>query len=44
MEARTIEETLEFFNGNVSMSARALGIGRNTLYRKAKEYNINITG
>ncbi len=43
MEARTIEETLEFFNGNVSMSARALGIGRNTLYRKAKEYNINIT-
>ncbi|RYD01950.1 hypothetical protein N752_27905 [Desulforamulus aquiferis] len=33
-----------FYNGNVSMSARALGIGRNTLYRKAKEYNINING
>ncbi|SHF06785.1 two component, sigma54 specific, transcriptional regulator, Fis family [Desulforamulus putei DSM 12395] len=44
MEARAIEETLEFFNGNVSMSARALGIGRNTLYRKAKEYNIHISG
>ncbi|ABO50784.1 two component, sigma54 specific, transcriptional regulator, Fis family [Desulforamulus reducens MI-1] len=44
LEARAIEETLEFFNGNVSMSARALGIGRNTLYRKAKEYNINISG
>lgn len=44
MEARAIVETLEFYNGNVSMSARALGIGRNTLYRKAKEYNINITG
>lgn len=42
IEARAIEETLDFFNGNVSMSARALGIGRNTLYRKAKEYNINI--
>ncbi|GAB6157908.1 sigma-54 dependent transcriptional regulator [Desulfotomaculum varum] len=44
MEARAIAETLEFFNGNVSMTARALGIGRNTLYRKAKEYNIPITG
>lgn len=42
MEARTIKETLDFFNGNVSMTARVLGIGRNTLYRKAKEYNINI--
>ncbi|AEF94512.1 two component, sigma54 specific, transcriptional regulator, Fis family [Desulfotomaculum nigrificans CO-1-SRB] len=44
IEARAIMETLEFYNGNVSMSARALGIGRNTLYRKAKEYNINISG
>ncbi|AEG59657.1 sigma-54-dependent transcriptional regulator [Desulforamulus ruminis] len=43
MEARAIVDTLEFFKGNVSMSARALGIGRNTLYRKAKEYNINIS-
>lgn len=42
MEARTIKETLDFYNGNVSMTARVLGIGRNTLYRKAKEYNINI--
>lgn len=42
LEARAIEDTLTFFNGNVSMSARALGIGRNTLYRKAKEFNINI--
>lgn len=42
LEKRAIEETLDFFNGNVSMSARALGIGRNTLYRKAKEYNISI--
>ena len=42
MEARAIKETLDFFNGNGSMTARVLGIGRNTLYRKAKEYNINI--
>ncbi|WP_238457700.1 sigma-54-dependent transcriptional regulator [Desulforamulus ferrireducens] len=42
MEAQAIKETLDFYNGNVSMTARVLGIGRNTLYRKAKEYNINI--
>lgn len=44
IEAKAIAETLEFYNGNVSMTAKALGIGRNTLYRKAKEYNINISG
>lgn len=42
VEARAISETLAFYQGNVSLTAKALGIGRNTLYRKAKEYNIQI--
>ncbi|MHB1167551.1 MAG: helix-turn-helix domain-containing protein [Carboxydocellales bacterium] len=28
--------------GKIIKAAKALGIGRNTLYRKIKEYNINI--
>lgn len=38
IEAEAIQDTLNFYRGNVTMAARALGIGRNTLYRKMKEY------
>jgi len=34
VERRHIEATLSRYDGNVSLAARALGIGRNTLYRK----------
>ncbi len=42
VEARAICETLCYYQGNIAMAARSLGIGRNTLYRKIKEYNIKV--
>lgn len=40
VERRTITEALKLCRGNVSEATRKLGIGRNTLYRKMKEYEI----
>ncbi|MDR2573233.1 MAG: sigma-54-dependent Fis family transcriptional regulator [Desulfovibrio sp.] len=37
--ADTIREALRVHNGNVSKAARALGIGRNTLYAKLQKIN-----
>jgi len=34
VELRHIQKVLALYEGNVSLSAKALGIGRNTLYRK----------
>ncbi|MCH2535615.1 MAG: hypothetical protein MK008_14325 [Bdellovibrionales bacterium] len=31
------------FNGNLTEAAKALGIGRATLYRKVKQYSIDPT-
>lgn len=42
VEKQVIKETLQFFRGNVTSAARSLGIGRNTLYRKIKEYGLNL--
>lgn len=39
-ERREIIELLSTYKGNVSLTARAMGISRNTLYRKMKLYNI----
>lgn len=39
-EKKTINKALAYYQGNISNAARALGIGRNTLYRKIKEFNI----
>ena len=39
-EKKAISEALEYCRGNITMTAKILGIGRNTLYRKIKEYNI----
>jgi PAS domain S-box-containing protein len=41
-EARAIKEALDYFEGNISQAARHLEIGRNTLYRKIKKYNIDV--
>ncbi len=38
VEKEHIKKTLKFFNGNITDTAKALGIGRNTLYRKIKAY------
>jgi len=40
LEKKKIEEVLERHAGNVSRAASELGIGRNTLYRKMKKYEI----
>lgn len=41
LEAQAIREAIHAYNGNLTEAARALGIGRATLYRKVKLYNIN---
>ncbi|HBX23541.1 MAG TPA: sigma-54-dependent Fis family transcriptional regulator [Desulfotomaculum sp.] len=40
MEQQAIKEALQRFSGNISQTARALGIGRNTLYEKLKKLNL----
>ncbi len=44
VEREHIIKTLRIFNGNISNSAKALGLGRNTLYRKMNKYKIDSTG
>lgn len=44
VEAKAIRDTLESYSWNISKSAAALGIGRNTLYRKIKQYNLGMAG
>ncbi|MFN0168075.1 MAG: sigma-54 interaction domain-containing protein [Bryobacteraceae bacterium] len=40
MEKRHIREVLKYTKGDRTLSAHLLGIGRTTLYRKVKEYDI----
>ncbi len=42
VEKEHIIKVLKIFSGNISQSAQALGIRRNTLYSKIDKYNINI--
>jgi transcriptional regulator of acetoin/glycerol metabolism len=37
-----IEKILNRTEGNISKSSEILGVSRNTLYRKIKEYKINV--
>jgi transcriptional regulator of acetoin/glycerol metabolism len=39
-EKDTIERVLRLCRGNITNAAKTLGIGRNTLYRKIRQYNI----
>lgn len=41
LEAVAIQNAIHNFNGNLTEAAKALGIGRATLYRKVKQYNID---
>ena len=43
-ERRTIIAALLWAEGNVSKAARQLGIGRNTLYAKMREYSLDAQG
>ena len=40
LEKDAIKKALLFYNGNMTKTSKALGIGRNTLYTKIKKYNI----
>ncbi len=41
LENLAIENAINEYNGNLTEAARALGIGRATLYRKVKQFNID---
>ncbi len=41
LESVAIEKAINEYNGNLTEAARALGIGRATLYRKVKQYNLD---
>ncbi|HCR86465.1 MAG TPA: sigma-54-dependent Fis family transcriptional regulator, partial [Alphaproteobacteria bacterium] len=43
-EKDIIQRALEFYNGNISKVSKVLDLGRSTLYRKMKEYGIDIQG
>lgn len=40
LEKDAIKRSLLFYNGNITKTSKALGIGRNTLYDKMKKYGI----
>lgn len=41
IESKAIEAAIYQFKGNLTEAARALGIGRATLYRKVKQFHID---
>ena len=41
LEAHAIENAIVQYKGNLTEAAKALGIGRATLYRKVKQYQID---
>ncbi len=41
LESQAIKEAIVQFRGNLTEAAKALGIGRATLYRKVKQYQID---
>jgi transcriptional regulator of acetoin/glycerol metabolism len=41
IEAHAIENAIVQYKGNLTEAAKALGIGRATLYRKVKQYHID---
>lgn len=41
LEGKAIENAIHQYRGNLTEAAKALGIGRATLYRKVKQYHID---
>lgn len=39
-EQQTIENAIKEFGGNITQTAKNLGIAKGTLYRKMKKYNL----
>lgn len=44
VEKSHIIKVLKSFSGNISLAAKVMGIGRNTLYRKIDKYHIECSG
>ncbi len=42
MEKELIEQTLDYYDHNITFAAKSLQVGRNTLYRKIKKYGISL--
>ncbi|EMS81491.1 GAF modulated sigma54 specific transcriptional regulator, Fis family [Desulfotignum phosphitoxidans DSM 13687] len=40
LEKENIKKAIQFYDGNITQAAKALGIGRNTLYDKMRKYGI----
>jgi len=43
LEVEAIKNAITAYGGNLTETAKALGIGRATLYRKVKQYAIDVT-
>jgi two-component system NtrC family response regulator len=41
VELKMIQQTLEYFDGNVTLAARSLGISRSSLYRKLEKLRVD---
>ena len=41
-EAKFIQQTLQYFKGNIKKTAETLNVSRTTLYNKCKKYKIEI--
>ena len=41
LEKQTIEQALRQYGGNLTKVAKALGLGRTTLYRKMEKYGLS---
>lgn len=42
LEVVAIRQAIAYHKGNLSEAAKTLGVGRATLYRKIKEYDVNV--
>jgi DNA-binding NtrC family response regulator len=44
IERDLLQYAIEFYDGHMSEVSRRLGIGRSTLYRKVREYDLDVRG
>ena len=42
MELRSLMRAIEAAGGNISRAAKALGVGRDTVYRRLKKYGVEL--
>ena len=44
IERDLLQYAIKFYDGHMSEVSRRLGIGRSTLYRKVREYDLDVRG